>query len=91
MRSLSPSLFVCVCERERLRARWESKREYLSLSLSERQQDLGHLSLVYKYSPLSSAAELPGYEIMPLFFSEITGTIFFIGLLTSSVNYRLMR
>ena len=40
----------------------------LSLSLSESQQDLGYLCLVNTNSPLSSAAELPGYEIMPLCF-----------------------
>ena len=37
-------------------------------SLCESQQDFCYLSLVYTNSPLSSAAEPLGYEIMPLCF-----------------------
>ena len=40
----------------------------LSLSLSESQQDLDYLCLLNTNSSLSSAAEPPGYEIMPLCF-----------------------
>ena len=73
---LSLSLSLSVYVRKRLRDDGKINRVSLSFSLS--------LSLSL------SLSGPPGYEIMPLF-SEITGSIFFIGLLTSSVNYRFMR
>ena len=71
---------VCECERERERQTDRDRKtdrdsgydgkvdgstpRPLCLSLSESKQNLGYLSLVYTSSPLSPAAEPPGYEII---------------------------
>ena len=65
MCDLSLSLSLSLCECERLRDEGTINGS-ISLSLSEKQQNLGYLSLLYTNSPLS----LPGTKSCPCFFRD---------------------